>query len=334
MTATATAPAPAPVVPTATGVPALGLPDAPVRRSGTATPITLRRLAIACVITAAVAGVLMAATSFQRASRLNEAAATTRQLVTLTDARSQVAAADAAATGGFLVGGIEPPAGRTAYLAALDAATANINAAAESGLGDQEALTGVAQGIGTYRGTIEYARALNRQGFPIGSAYLRDAGTTLANDVIAPLDTEIANTRDDIGTSSSPVLVVLTVVALLAFAVCFVLATLMLLRRTRRYLNIGVVIGAAAIVLVFLGWIVVTLVVNSSVDSAVSGPLSDTTEIAQARADAFDARSALNLVLISRGSDRGAYTERLNEDIADAQDRLGRVSGADGQQVS
>ena len=338
MTATATpavaAATPAVALAAATPGPGSDLPDSPVRRGGTATPITLRRLAIACVVTAAVAGVFMAATSFQRASRLNEAAATTRQLVTLTDARSQVAAADAAATDGFLVGGIEPPAGRTAYLAALDAATADINTAAESGIGDQAALIGVAQGVGTYRGTIEYARALNRKGLPLGSAYLRDAGTTLATEVIAPLDTEIANTRNAIGTSSSPVLVVLTVIALVVFAACFLITMWMLLQRTRRYLNLGVVVGAAAILVVFLGWIVVTLVVNSSVDSAVSGPLSATTEIAQVRADAFDARSAQNLVLISRGTDTGAYTQRLNDDIADARDRLGRVPGSDGVELS
>src|SRR5690606_19700033 len=77
---------------TSSTVPSFELPDASVRRTGRPTPLVLRTLAVACVITAVVAGLFIALVSYQRAERLDDAAAKARQVVVLTDARSQVAA--------------------------------------------------------------------------------------------------------------------------------------------------------------------------------------------------------------------------------------------------
>jgi hypothetical protein len=307
-------------------------PDAPGRTGTNATPVVLRRVALACVVTAVIAGILLAVVSYQRAARLEDAADKARQLVVLTDARSQVAAADAAATRAFLVGGIEDAEGRTAYLDALDAAAADLNAAAASGIGDPDAIASIATGVGAYRGDIEYARALNRQQKPLGSAYLRSAGDGLATDVIEPLDAEIASVRGSIRTNAPVVTGALTIVAVTAFVVCFVWASLVLLRHTRRTLNLGVVVGGLAVIVVLALFLAATLQITSTVDDAVDGPLRDTTQIAQARADVFDARSALNLALIARGSG-ATFLARLDEDVTDASSRLATVGGADGDRL-
>jgi hypothetical protein len=320
-------------VPTSTGAaPGFALPDAPGHARSVPTPVVLRRLALACVVTAVLAGILLAVVSYQRADRLEDAADKARQLVVLTDARSNVAAADAAATRAFLVGGIEDAEGRSAYLDALDAATADLNAAAASGIGDPEAIAAIASGVGTYRGDIEYARALNRQNLPLGSAYLRSAGDGLATDVVDPLDAEIASVRGSIRTNAPVLTAGLTIVAVTAFLVCFVWASLVLLRHTRRTLNLGVVLGGLVLVVVVALFLAATVSVTSSVNGAVDGPLRDTTQIAQARADVFDARSALNLALIARGSG-ATFLARLDEDMADAATRLGNVEGADGDRL-
>ncbi|HEY6532524.1 MAG TPA: hypothetical protein VIY72_09480 [Acidimicrobiales bacterium] len=308
------------------------LPDAPVPASTRPTPVTLRRLAVACVVTAILAGIFISVASFQRASRLNDAAAKTQQLVVLTDARSQMAAAHAAATRAFLVGGVEDAEGRDAYLAAVDAATSDLNAAAASGIGDTAAIASIAEGVGAYRGTIEYARALNRQNLPLGSAYLRSAGDGLATEVVEPLDAEIASVRGSIQTNAPPVTVALATIAVLAFAACFVWSSVLLLRHTRRYLNVGVVLGGGLVVVVLLAFLVATVGITSTVNDAVDGPLRDTTQIAQARADVFDARSSMNLALIARGSG-ATFLARVDDDLADARTRLGSVVGTDGNRL-
>jgi len=316
MTATATPPS------ATSASSASDLPDAPVRRSGRPTPLALRRVALGCVVTAILAGLFIGLISYQRASRLDDAAAKARQVVVLTDARSQVAAADAAATRAFLVGGVEDAEGRADYLDALAAATTDLNDAAGSGIGDTEAIASIAEGIGTYRGTIEYARALNRQNLPLGSAYLRSAGAGLATDVVDPLDAEIASVRGSIQTNASPVAVGLAVLAVLAFLACFVWASRVLSSHTRRTLNVGVVLGGLLLAVVLVVFLVATISITATVDETVDGPLRDTTQIAQARTDAFDARSSLNLALIARGSGQ-TYLARLDEDIADAKARIG-----------
>jgi hypothetical protein len=336
MTAPATptrpaAPPPPPPPPT-TGGPALQLPAVPGHPGARPTPVTLRRVALGCVVTTVLAGILLAVVSYQRAGRLEDAADKTRQLVVLTDARSQVAAADAAATRAFLVGGIEDAESRTAYLTALDAATADLNAAAASGIGDPDAIAAIASGVGAYRGDIEYARALNRQNLPLGSAYLRSAGDSLATDVIDPLDAEIASVRGSIRTNAPTATAALAVVAVLAFLACFIWASKVLSRHTRRTLNVGVVSGALVLIVVLGLFLAATYSITASVNDAVDGPLRDTTQIAQARADVFDARSALNLALIARGSG-ATFLARLDEGVADATTRLGSVGGADGDRL-
>ena len=70
---TTTPPTPTPV--SGTGPPAgLDLPDAAVRRTGRPTPMVLRRLAVVCVVTAILAGLLIGLAALQRANRLVDAA--------------------------------------------------------------------------------------------------------------------------------------------------------------------------------------------------------------------------------------------------------------------
>jgi hypothetical protein len=321
MTATASPPQPPP-----SAAPASDLPPAPARPGARPTPVLLRGLAIACVVSAVVAGIFLSVVSLQRASRLEDAADKARQVVVLSDARSQVAAADAAATRAFLVGGVEDAEGRTAYLDALAAATADLTTAAASGIGNADTIGSIAEGVGSYRGTVEYARALNRQNRPLGSAYLRSAGQGLATAVVDPLDAEIAEVRGSIQTNAPVVTVTLTVVAVAAFLGCFWWASKVLSRHTRRTLNVGVVLGGLVVGAVVLALLVVTVGITSTVDDAVDGPLRDTTQLAQVRTDVFDARSALNLALIARGSG-ATFLQRLDDDLADASARVATVTG-------
>ena len=95
-------------------------------------------------------------------------------------------AADAAAATAFLSGRAQTPLMRARYQQAL-AATASALADATAGAPDPETRKSLAQvsaQLATYTGLVEAARANNAQGFPIGSAYLREASTAMQTNLL------------------------------------------------------------------------------------------------------------------------------------------------------
>ena len=88
-----------------------------------------------------VFGLLAAVTFVLLAAALGRASASTAQLIRVQQIQTNLLAADATATNAFLVGGLEPPAQRQAYDAAITAATTGIAAAAEAEPADEQALS-------------------------------------------------------------------------------------------------------------------------------------------------------------------------------------------------
>jgi hypothetical protein len=82
--------------------------------------------------------------------------------------------ADATAAAAFLSAGTEPPALRTRYLDDIAAATKALAAVAASGV-DAASVRELSSQLPSYTGLVETARVYNRQGMPLGSAYLREA---------------------------------------------------------------------------------------------------------------------------------------------------------------
>src|SRR5262249_4769221 len=94
--------------------------------------------------------------------------------------------ADATEAVAFLSGGLEPQPLRDRYLAditqaarRLEAATA---AAGNSAAGSR--LATLAAGLPEYTGLVETARANNRQGFPVGAAYLAQASNLMRSTLL------------------------------------------------------------------------------------------------------------------------------------------------------
>ena len=95
-------------------------------------------------------------------------------------------AADAAAATAFLSGGNQTPLMRARYQQAL-ASAASALADATAGAPDAETRTALAEvsaQLATYTGLVEAARANNALGFPIGSAYLREASSSMQTKVL------------------------------------------------------------------------------------------------------------------------------------------------------
>jgi hypothetical protein len=99
-----------------------------------------------------------------------------------------------------------------------------------------------------------------------------------------------------------------------------------LARRTHRYLNIPIVVGAALVLIVtIMGGVAL-----SSASGAASDTRSDayakTLALSTARIAAYDARSNESLTLIARGSG-DAFDKAFNDAAAVVDDQLGKASG-------
>jgi hypothetical protein len=143
------------------------------------TPRRLRLLSLGVIVVGIVVGLVGALVFSALTYLLSRAEADTAQLIRVQQIQTNLLAADATATNAFLVGGLEPPAQRAAYDDALTTTGALIAEAARAQPADADALAALNQGVVAYAGTIEQARANNRQGLPIGAQYLRTASAQL-----------------------------------------------------------------------------------------------------------------------------------------------------------
>lgn len=232
------------------------------------------------------------------------------QLVRVESIRTNLVKADANATNAFLVGGLEPVAARAAYTAGISAAARSLAEAAGANGGDAPVLRQVNAVVTTYTGLIESARANNRQGFPIGAAYLRQASKVMQEQALPALDSLVTGARNRVDDASRSVaLPIVLIVTLLALAMLIVLQV-WIFRRTHRVFNLGLVAATALIAIVGgatfggMNWS------QSAAKTVRVGAFARTVALATARSDGFDAKSAEALTLVNRGSGQ-AYEERF-----------------------
>jgi hypothetical protein len=220
-----------------------------------------------------------------------------------------LSAADAAAASAFLSGGIETGPMRAQYQQAL-ARAASALADATAGTMDAETRTRMAEiseQLAAYTGLVESARANNRQGFAIGSAYLREASTLMQTSLLPAAEKvytgNLATVEDDqSAVGSLPIgSLVLLVLALVAIGV----GSAIMYRRTNRQFNIGLVVAAATVILV-IGWVVVaTQLAAGEIDRSRTEGAAKFEQLAQARILAQKARTVETLELISRSDIAG-----------------------------
>ena len=144
----------------------------------------------------------------QRATAINDVHNASAQLLALQDIQVRMVHADAIASSSYLRSGQEDPAQRTAYLDEIakagDGLVAVSSAANEA---DLEELSEASRLLGAYVGLVEQARANNRQGFPVGATYQRQANGIVSNtdpdtaDIVSSLRTVEASQRDQINDS-------------------------------------------------------------------------------------------------------------------------------------
>ena len=274
------------------------------------TPGSFRLTAAVVTAICAVCAVVAAAAIVARSGSLNAAGNETEQLVDLQEIRTAAVEADAIAASSFLGGSEESANQQVAYEARLGDATKLLaDVAQRATTADLPALAVANDTLVRYAGLVEQARANNRQGFPVGASYQRQASNLLRTDFLPAIDDVAGASRDRLNDSLSEstrngaITVILLAVALVAL----LLASLLLMRRTRRLVNVPIAIGAVLVGAALVWTVAVVVTTGSDVRDTVDTSLRGADALSRARTSAFDARSAESLTLINRGN--GAANE-------------------------
>ncbi|WP_328605953.1 hypothetical protein OG943_39165 [Amycolatopsis sp. NBC_00345] len=297
----------------------LDLPGQAVRavvKSAATTPGRLSVIAVGLVLLSLVAG-LVATLSAQNKDNTISGLIDHREplAVAAQQVFRSLSDADATAASAFLSVGTEPPALRQKYeqdIAEAGSALAK-SASDTAGVGDAAKQVDILnQKIPVYTGIVETARANNRQGFPSGASYLREASQLMRTTILPAAQalytadtTKLADEQDD--STSFPWAAVALLLALVA---ALVLTQIYLTRRTNRVLNIGLLVATGAVVLSLL-WGAVALVIQGTL--VASGQTDGTSQVdvlVRARISALQARADETLTLVARG-DGAAYEKQF-----------------------
>lgn len=212
--------------------------------------------------------------------------------------------ADATAASAFLANGVEPAELRKRYLDDIARAAEALTVALHSAEGRSAVALGVlVRQIPVYTGLVESARTYNRQGVPLGGAYLREASALMRQTILPAAQdlfgAEAARLSDaQRAVARWPWTVTLLGLALLGV---LLLTQRYLTRLTNRRLNHGLVLATLAALAAF-GWLAVaTIGAASHITAGRDGGSEQVSLLAEARITALQARAFEGLTLIARG---------------------------------
>jgi hypothetical protein len=284
------------------------------------TPRRLRVTGVALAIVAVAAGVVGGVAMLARHQAASAAVSTAEPLVV--DAQTvDVAMSDANTTiaGGFLDGTVVPQAVQSRFDQDMSQAAAALTAASQragTGSAVSAPLSMLTSGLPVYEAKIATAEDYNRQGFPVGAAYLGEANnlmqTRLLNAAAGLYGIEQARLSHDDGNASSSALVIVVVVLLALVLLAALLLHVDVSRRFRRTINIGL-LAAILIVLAVGVWAVVAAVASGRAVAAAehrgSAPL---TALTRARILAQQARADDELALVT-GYSEPSYQQEYSK---------------------
>nr|WP_244209038.1 hypothetical protein [Streptomyces pactum] len=237
------------------------------------------------------------------------------------DIYRSLADANTAASSGFLAGGQETEASRDRYEKGVrTAAEGLVKAAADSDADSSSTatITKLNRLLPEYKGLVERARTYNRQGFPVGGAYLRYANEKMQKEMLPAAEdlykTENRRLRADYADARPYpwAALALGVLALAALA----WAQHRNYRRTNRVLNHGLVAATAAATVVLLWLVVGHSVARSNLGDSYDHGVRSLNVLHDARIASLKARGNENLTLVARG----AETTKVGDETFDAYD--------------
>jgi hypothetical protein len=309
-----------PAPPAASGTAPAPAPGAPARRSAfmegvdglrAAAVTEPGRLRVIGAVLALVVVAFGAVTAWQTDSRQSAADDVLHSSQPLSsdaaDIYRSLADADTMAASGYLAGLQETRETRERYEKDVRTAAAKlVTAAANTDPGSSSART-IAQLnelLPRYKGLVESARANNRQGFPVGGAYLRLANDTMQNKMLPKAEDlyERENQRlradyDD-ATPYPWAAMALGVVVLGGLG----WAQRRTFLHTNRVLNRGLVTASGATLVVLLWVVVGHSLARAGLNDSYDHGVRSLNVLHDAQIASLKARSDENLVLVSRGA--------------------------------
>ncbi|MGK5693097.1 hypothetical protein ACSNOJ_09325 [Streptomyces sp. URMC 128] len=237
------------------------------------------------------------------------------------DIYRSLADANTAASSGFLAGGQETAASRDRYEKDIrTAAEKLVNAAANSDPDSPSAATiaKLNRLLPEYKGLVERARTYNRQGFPVGGAYLRYANEKMQEQMLPAAEDlytkENQRLRADYADATPYpwAAIALGIAALAALA----WAQHRNYQRTNRVLNQGLVAATATATVVLLWLVIGHSVARAGLSDSYEHGVRSLNVLHDARIASLKARGNENLTLVARG----AETKKVGEQTYDAYD--------------
>lgn len=271
----------------------------------------LRLLTAGTAVLAVLFGVLAAIGVGRRDGAIDDVRVAAQQLIALQEVRVSAVRADAVASSSYLVGGQEDPAQRQDYLNQIAASSDGLIEIANRV--DSEAAAPLAQAsalLSRYVGLVEQARSNNRQGFPVGAAYQRQANAVMSTDAAGSVDVvdslgaaeavqrRLVNDGLQRAHRAGALLNVSGWLLLLLIAAGGAWLATVFKRRVNVPLAAA---GALLLVMLVIGGGVQGAAIADA-DNAVRTSLTAADLMAQARSAGYDARSQEALTLINRGN--------------------------------
>lgn len=279
------------------------------RRFLSTTPGRLRAESVVILVSVILTGLLASFVIADHGSSTRKIADESEPVIrSARQVQTSLAEANAAAATAFLAGGSEDPNLRAEYTEALDAAATELEMATRL-IGDNpeatEALGSMSRALPRYAGLIETARANNRQGYPVGAAYLDTASSVLETEIYPATDTVANQAAADYRRSYDRqrglalILALVAIVLLVIVVLLLVWVLFQLRRRFNRTLNLPIL--AATIIAFGL-----TVWMASSMSSQIS-------HLTAARTDGYE---GTRLYLDLRGTGFGAKADEARFLIA------------------
>ncbi|MFF8604631.1 hypothetical protein ACF06X_01710 [Streptomyces sp. NPDC015346] len=279
-----------------------------LRRAATTEPGRLQILGAVLALLVVAFGTVTAFEVADRASSADDVVSRSQPLSA--DAAAiyrSLADADTAAASAFLAGAQEPADVQKRYADDIATASRLLVKAAAGTEGSAEAsreITTLNEQLPRYTGLIERARAANRQGLPLGGAYLRYANRTMTTELLPAAErlyeAETARlSQDDQDARDWPFLsLALGILALAAL----VWAQRRDRARTNRVFNQGLVAATAASVVVLLWLLAAHGVARAGLEEAREHGQDSLRVLTTARISSLKARANENLTLVARGA--------------------------------
>ncbi|MFF8530698.1 hypothetical protein ACF07B_01670 [Streptomyces sp. NPDC015532] len=238
------------------------------------------------------------------------------------DIYRSLADANTTASSGFLAGGQETQETRVRYERDIRTAAAKLITAANSsepGSPSAKTISQLNELLPEYKGLIERARANNRQGYPLGGAYLRYANEKMQREMLPKAERLYNRENQRLSADYADAkpypwaAIALGLVALGALA----WAQRRNYRRTNRVLNQGMAAATAASLGVLLWLTVGHTVARSGLNESYDHGVRSLNVLHSAQIASLKARGNENLTLVSRGAETKTLPDKSSVDLYD-----------------